>query len=72
MEPVSYQLPPPVYNGIFQSGRQIKNPIYQKPIAMTSFSYTKGRQMLNGLRRFESLKAFNSAKREACIVPSSL
>ncbi|EGG00986.1 uncharacterized protein MELLADRAFT_117914 [Melampsora larici-populina 98AG31] len=61
MQAVTFQLPPPVYNGVFQSGKQIKDPIYQKPIAMSSFSYTKGRQMLNGLRRFESLRPFVDA-----------
>lgn len=60
MQALTFQLPPPVFNGVFRSGRQIKDPIYQKPIAISSFSYTKGRQALNGLRRFESLKPFNS------------
>ncbi|KAH9815412.1 RAI1 like PD-XK nuclease-domain-containing protein [Melampsora americana] len=58
-QPVLFQLPPPVFNGVFQYGRQIKDPVYQKPLAISSFSYTKGRQLLNGLRRFESLKPIN-------------
>ncbi|KAG0148887.1 hypothetical protein CROQUDRAFT_654241 [Cronartium quercuum f. sp. fusiforme G11] len=59
MQPATFTLPSAVFNGVFARGTQIETPVYQRPIAMSSFSYLEGRRMAHGLRRYESLKPIN-------------
>ncbi|KAI8455887.1 RAI1 like PD-XK nuclease-domain-containing protein, partial [Phakopsora pachyrhizi] len=57
------KLSKPAFNNSFE--RPITEPIYQRPIPITSFSYNSEREMLLGSRKFDSLRPFQLDKSRA-------